>query len=160
MLNFPIVLAAAVVHALLFLIFYRSPLSKLLPAHADGKESGNLLLHLLLSWLLAVPVAIVLNFAVIHQSHMYSVLVEEPGFGQAGSEVQQYYEAFLSQYGGNFRTFKHGAFHGFLQGLFLALPLLVLQGLYEKRPLKYSFYHATFWTISLLLMGGIICAFS
>ena len=159
MLNFSVVSGAALIHALLFLIFYRSPLRQLLQRPAN-EEAGNLWLQLLLSWLLAIPVAIVLNFAVIHQSHLYSVLVEEPGFGQAGTAVQQYYEAFLNQYGSNFRTFKHGAFHGLLQALFMALPLLVLQGLLEKRALKQSFYHAAYWTISLVLMGGIICQFS
>ena len=41
------------------------------------------------------------------------------------------YAAFLADYGDEFRSYKHGALHGFMSGLFLALPIVAINGLFE-----------------------------
>jgi hypothetical protein len=56
-----------------------------------------------------------------------------------------------------FRTFEHGAFHGVILGVFIALPILMINGLFERKSLKYGFINAGFWIICMALCGGIIC---
>jgi hypothetical protein len=65
---------------------------------------------------------------------------------------------FMAKYGNEFRTFKHGAFHGLMYGLFFVLPVIGTNGLFERKSWKYIFINVGYWTVSLMLMGGIICA--
>ncbi|HQU61141.1 MAG TPA: DUF1761 domain-containing protein, partial [Saprospiraceae bacterium] len=96
----------------------------------------------------------------IHQVHLYSILVDEPGFGDENSEVMKMLTGFMDQYGQNFRTFKHGAFHGTLNGIFFALPVLGINALFERKGWKYILLNGGYWIISLALMGGVVCAFA
>jgi len=67
------------------------------------------------------------------------------------------YEAFMTDYGDAFRTFKHGALHGCMSGLFLALPIIAISSLFEQRSWKYIAISAGYWTVVMTLMGGIVC---
>lgn len=67
------------------------------------------------------------------------------------------YAAFLADYGNEFRTFKHGALHGFMSGLFLALPITAINGLFEQKSWKYILVNAGYWIVSMTIMGAIIC---
>jgi Protein of unknown function (DUF1761) len=67
------------------------------------------------------------------------------------------YAAFLADYGDNFRTFEHGALHGFMSGLFLALPITAINGLFEQKSWKYILVNAGYWIVSMTIMGAIIC---
>jgi hypothetical protein len=71
--------------------------------------------------------------------------------------AQPSYEAFMADYGDAFRTFKHGALHGFMSGLFLALPIIAIGSLFEQRSWKYIAISAGYWTVVMTLMGGIVC---
>lgn len=48
------------------------------------------------------------------------------------------YIKFMADYGTAFRTFKHETLHGLLTGLFLALPIIGTNALFEKRSFKYT----------------------
>jgi Protein of unknown function (DUF1761) len=96
----------------------------------------------------------------IHQMGFQSVLMDEPGFGTQGSDVTNYFSEFMSKYGSNYRTFKHGAFHGFIAGLFFAMPILGINALFERKSWKYILIHTGYWAITLMLMGGVICQFA
>jgi hypothetical protein len=67
------------------------------------------------------------------------------------------YAAFLADYGDAFRTFKHGALHGFMTGLFLALPITAINALFEQKSWKYILINAGFWMVSLTIIGAIVC---
>ena len=64
----------------------------------------------------------------------------------------------INKYGNEFRTFKHGAFHGLVTVMFLILPIISMNALYENKSWKYIFIHVGYWALSLSLMGGVICA--
>jgi hypothetical protein len=63
----------------------------------------------------------------------------------------------MGKYGDNFRTFKHGAFHGAINGLFVAVPILGVNALFEQKSFKYIAVNGLYWIITLSLMGGVIC---
>ena len=67
------------------------------------------------------------------------------------------YAAFMADYGDAFRTFKHGALHGFFSGLFIALPITAINALFEQKSWKYILVNAGYWIVSWTIMGAIIC---
>lgn len=89
---------------------------------------------------------------VIHQAGAYQAAVDIPNVDP--SVLNNYMEA----YGSTYRTFKHGALHGFLTGLFLILPTVGVGALFEKRSFKYVLVSGGYWVVTCALMGGIICA--
>ena len=60
--------------------------------------------------------------------------------------------------GTEFQTFKHGAFHGALLGILLALPILGTNALFERKSLSYILINAGYWIATMAVMGGILCA--
>jgi hypothetical protein len=101
-----------------------------------------------------------LMFIVIHQQAIYSVLANEPGLNEKGSLLNTYVADFMAKYGQNFRTFKHGALHGFMTAVTLALPIVSVSSLWEQRSWKYIWLTFGYWAITMMLMGGIICQFA
>ncbi|WP_276134477.1 DUF1761 domain-containing protein [Polluticoccus soli] len=112
-----------------------------------------------LTYLFSLMVAMGLVAIVIHQMHIFSVLNNEPGLREKGTEINTYVTEFMSKYGHNFRTFKHGALHGTIAGILLALPIIGVPALFERKTGKYIFINAGFWIVSMALMGGVICQF-
>jgi hypothetical protein len=127
----------------------------------DDKIKGtNMPLILGVSLVLSVFLAISTNLAVVHQFHVNSILVNETGFGDPNSEIGAWLSDFMAKYGTNFRTFKHGVFHGVLLGLFTALPILGTNALFERKGFKYIAVNAGYWIVTLAIMGGILSAWS
>jgi hypothetical protein len=73
------------------------------------------------------------------------------------NEALPSFKAFMADYGTAFRTFKHGALHGFISSLFFAFPMIAINGLFERKSWKYIFIHAGYWLVTLTIMGSIIC---
>lgn len=101
--------------------------------------------------------AFAIQFIVIHQYHYYSILANEPGINDPSSEIGTSMKTFMDKYGHNFRTFKHGALHGTLTGLFLIAPIVTINALFERRGFKYIAVNSGYWIVTIALMGGLIC---
>jgi Protein of unknown function (DUF1761) len=67
------------------------------------------------------------------------------------------YAAFLADYGDAFRTFKHGALHGFMAGLLFISPVIAINGLFERKSWRYMAIHAGYWIVVMTIMGAIVC---
>ena len=116
----------------------------------EGKKP-NMILLFGVSILYAFFIAFVLQMITIHQ---FGAL------GMIGGDIataKPSYTAFMADYGDAFRTFKHGALHGTMTGLFLVLPVIGTNALYEKRSFKYTLVTGGFWIVCFAIMGGIIC---
>ena len=118
----------------------------------DPDNKPNRLKMLLIHFICAFFMAVILQFLVIHQTAVVSLI------GGDAKKGLPSFTAFMADYGTNFRTFKHGALHGTLTGLFFVMPLFGITALYEGRGFKYVLVAAGYWVISLAVMGGIICA--
>lgn len=112
-----------------------------------------------LTYVFSFLICIELNTIVIHQFGFQSMLMDEPELFTKGSEANALFTSTLDKYGNSFRTFKHGALHGTIAGILLALPVIGVIALFERKGGKYIFIHAGYWIISLALMGGVICQF-
>jgi hypothetical protein len=97
---------------------------------------------------------------VIHQFGTFGILSQQPDFNTPGSESSTMLKRFMELYGTSYRTFKHGAFHGTLTGLFFAMPIVAINALFERKSFKYVAINAGYFIVSLALMGGVICAFN
>jgi hypothetical protein len=113
-----------------------------------------------LSLLFSLMLSSAMNMIVIHQFHFLSALMNEPGLNDAGTEVNAYVMDFFNKYGHNFRTFKHGMLHGTIAGIFMAMPIIGILALFERKSGKYIMIHTGYWIICMMLMGGIICQFT
>ncbi len=56
----------------------------------------------------------------------------------------------------NFKTFKHGAFHGMVMAMLIGLPILGTNALFEGRSLLYILVNMGYWTCCFAIMGGIL----
>lgn len=97
-------------------------------------------------------IAFILQMLVIHQFGALGMVGGDP------TKALPSYAAFMADYGMNFRTFKHGMLHGFMSGLFFALPVIGTGALYEGRTWKYTLVCGGYWVVSCMIMGGIVCA--
>lgn len=115
-------------------------------------KGSNMLMTFVVSFIYAFFISFVLQYLTIHQTGALGMV------GGDASIAKPSYAAFMTDYGMAFRTFKHGALHGFMAGLFLALPVIGTNALYERRSFKYTLVTGGFWIVCFMIMGGIICA--
>jgi len=119
-------------------------------------RTGNMLKIFGFTYIFSVMITMTLMSLTIHQSGAVGMVGGPPMIANAKPSFQ----AFMADYGMAYRTFKHGALHGFISGLFFAFPVIGINGLFERKSWKYIFIHAGYWIVTLTLMGGIVCAFA
>ena len=114
---------------------------------------GNMLKIFGLTYIFSLFIITIESALTIHQNGAYGMI----GGPMKISEALPSFQAFMNDYGTAYRTFKHGALHGFISGLFFAFPIIAINGLFERKSWKYIFVHSGFWIVTLTLMGSLIC---
>lgn len=155
-MNFISVLVAAASTLVVGAVWY----SPMLFANAWMKESGlteeqlkkgNMLKIFGLTFIFSIMIAMIMQVLSIHQFGALGMVGGDP------TKALPSYTAFMADYGTAFRTFKHGALHGFMSGLFFAFPLIAINGLFEHKSWKYIFINAGYWIVSMTIMAAIVC---
>ena len=119
----------------------------------EKMKGGNMGVIFGVSFLLSLLLAFFTQVFTIHQFGALGMIGGDPTV----EGVLPSFQAFMDDYGTNFRSFKHGAFHGFLTGLFFVLPILAINGLFERNSWKHTFINVGYWTLALTIMGAIVC---
>ena len=163
--NFKIIAIAGLVPLVMGFIWYgpmlfKNAWMKEMGFTEDSMKGANMALIFGLSYVLSLFLGVALDQIVIHQFGVQSTLFGEPDFAEATGEGYTYFQDFMSTYGDRFRTFKHGALHGALTGLFIAMPIMATNAMFERKSFKYVAINVGYWTITLALMGGILCQYS
>jgi len=162
-LNWLVILSTALVPLAVGALWYGPLFGKVWMAEADMSEEkmagANMMKIYGLALVFGMMLALGLTPIVIHQMGVFSTL-QNLGVETSGSEANLYLQDFLTKYGSEFRTFKHGAFHGLLSGIFVFLPVMGTNALFERRSWKYIFMNVGYWALSAAIMGGIISAFA
>ena len=114
-------------------------------------KGGNMAIIFGLALFFAFLLAFALQFLTIHQTGALGMVGGDP------SKALPSYEAFMADYGDAYRTFKHGALHGTIAGVFIALPLIGTNALFERKGAKYILINSGYWIVTLAIMGGIVC---
>lgn len=121
----------------------------------DGKKV-NMAKIFGLTYLFSFMMAVLLHTITIHQFGVQSALLA-PDLMKDGTELHSYFADFMSKYGHNYRTFKHGALHGSILAIFIIMPVVGINVLFEQKRFKYIWIHTGYWVLTLALMGGVIC---
>lgn len=116
-------------------------------------QKGNMLKIFGLTYIFSLFIVIIESSLTIHQSGALGMIGGPPKI----SEALPSFNAFMADYGTAYRTFKHGALHGFMSGLFFAFPIIAINGLFERKSWKYIWIHAGFWIVTLTIIGSLIC---
>ncbi|MCB0545111.1 MAG: DUF1761 domain-containing protein [Saprospiraceae bacterium] len=124
----------------------------------ESLKGANMPVIFGVSLFLSLLLSIEVNFLAVHQWHLFSILMNEPGLQDPQSEVGRLASDFMAKYGSNFRTFRHGVVHGALAGIFFVLPVLGTNALFERKGFKYIAVNVGYWTVTLALMAGVICS--
>lgn len=122
----------------------------------EDLKGGNMVLILGLSYLFSVFMAFAVTGIAIHQTGAFQMMA--PDIMESGSQAQQLFNDLMAQYGDRYRSFGHGALHGgFLAAIFV-FPMIAINALFERRGWAYIGIHSGYWFVTLLLMGGLLCA--
>ena len=122
----------------------------------ESLKGGNMALIFILSYVFSFLLAFFLQFITIHQTGAYASMIESGSMELTG-EALEHFKEYLDAYGSNYRTFKHGALHGAMTGIFIVLPVLATQAMFERKSVKYVAINAGYWILTIALMGGIVC---
>lgn len=123
----------------------------------EKAKGANMPLIFGLTYLFSLMMCLVISSSSIHQFHLFSLFAGNPDFKTDGSETQMVLQGLMEKYGTNFRTFKHGVFHGVLLGLFIGLPIIGINALFERKGFKYIAINVGYFIVSIALMGGLLC---
>lgn len=126
----------------------------------ETMQGANMALIFGLTYIFSFFIALILFSITVHQTHIYSTLMNEPGFMEAGTPANDLVKDFMDKFGNQFRTFGHGALHGTIAGILLAMPVLAVNALFERKGFKYIAINSGFWIVCLAIMGGIVCQFA
>jgi Protein of unknown function (DUF1761) len=123
------------------------------------KTGANMPMIFGLCALLGFMITIAIHPMVIHQWGFFSSLMtaENGDIFAAASPANTMVTDYVAKYGDNFRSYKHGAFHGLITSIFFALPLIAINALFERRGSKYIFIHFGYWALTLAGMCAVIC---
>lgn len=116
----------------------------------EKMKGANMAKIFIMALIFAFLLAMSIMPMVIHQMGAFSLAQGELG-------VLPSYDTFMADYANEFRTYKHGAFHGVLGGIFIALPILGTNALFERKGAKYILINSGYWIVTMAVMGAIIC---
>lgn len=161
LVNWMAVAAAALVPTLIGFVWYHPKVfgtawMKETGMTPEKAQSANMMVLMGLGLFFSILLAVAMIPMVIHQVHVFSTLIQDPSLQDSKSKLGMYFADFMKQYGGNFRTFKHGALHGVISGIIIVLPVMAVNALYERKSWKYIFINVGFWTVCFALMGGLV----
>jgi len=163
-MNFLAVFGAALIPMIVGFLYYNPKVFGNAWMKAAGKTEeelakGNMAVILGLSYFLSLLLAFGISGLTNHQSGVMQLFAMHPDFGVSGTEVQNLFEQVMDKFGTTHRTFGHGVIHGVIGCILIALPLISINALFERRGGKYIGIHFGYWLITLALMGGVVCRF-
>lgn len=156
-INFLAVLVSAIVPLIIGAIWYSPKVFGTAWIKASGMteekmKSGNMAVIFGVTFVLSVLLAMSVNGMVVHQ-----VAATQLAFTNPDADS---FKAFMEEFGNLHRSFGHGALHGAIGAIFFVLPVIGINALFERRGWKYILIHVGYWTITLTIMGAILCGWT
>lgn len=120
-------------------------------------NSGNMLKTFGLSYLVAILLAAGLNYWVHHDMAIGNTILKDPNIGVAADSVlAQETVKFIEVIKARYDHFGHGAVHGLFASIVFLLPVFVSNSLFERKGFKYIMVNWGYWTLTLVLMSGVL----
>ena len=154
--NFLAIIVSAIVPILIGFVWYNpktfgTAWMREAEVSEEKLKGGNMLIIFGVTLVLSFFLAFFLQMLTNHQMGAMGMVGGDPTLAKPS------FNAFMADYGTAFRTFKHGALHGIMAGIFLFFPVIAINALFERRSWKYIFINAGYWIVSLGAMGAIVC---
>jgi hypothetical protein len=161
-MNFIVILLTALVPIIVGFVWYHPKVLGTAWMQSIGKtqdsiekeNAPNMVKILGFVYLFSLMFCFIYQFLCIHQFGAFGMI------GGDETKALPSYTAFMNDYVSAFRTFKHGALHGGMSGLMLSFAFIGVSAMFENRGWKYLLIHVGYWTITGLLVGGILCQFN
>ncbi|MCU7615264.1 DUF1761 domain-containing protein [Chryseobacterium sp. GMJ5] len=155
-INFLAILFASVVPLVMGFIWYNPKIfgkvwMKECGLTEEKMKSANMGLVFIFSIILSALIGFFLQFVTIHQFGALGMI------GGDEKLAKPSFMAFMNDYGTAYRSFGHGALHSFMSGIFFVFPLIAINAMFERKSWKYVMINSAYWTITITIMGGIIC---
>lgn len=155
--NFYAILAATLVSLVVGFVWYNPKVFGTIWMNETGMtdekaKQGNMLKIFGLTIVYSFLISFMLSGMVIHQFGAMGMIG-----GQVTADTLPSYAAFMADYGDKFRSFQHGALHGFMAGLLFVMPITAINSLFEQKSWKYILVTSGYWMVTLTIMGAIIC---
>lgn len=155
-MNFLALLAAAASALVVGFIWYNPNLFGNAWMKAAGMtdeqvKGGNMAKIFIMAFIFAFILAMAMQMLTIHQIG---------AMGMVGGDIEgalPSYAAFMADYGLAHRSFGHGALHGAMSGIFVALPIIGTNALFERKGAKYILINTGYWIVTMAAMGAIVC---
>lgn len=156
--NFYAILAATFVSLLVGFVWYNPKVFGTIWMNETGMteekaQQGNMLKIFGLTIVYSFLISFMLSGMVIHQFSVVGLV----GGPDKVAEALPSYATFMADYGNAFRSYQHGALHGFITGLLFVLPITAINGLFEQKSWKLILVTSGYWVVTLTIMGAIIC---
>ena len=160
--HFGIIALAALIPMIVGFIYYNPKVVGTAWMKASGvteekMKGANMPLIFGMSLLLSLLLGMGVWPLVVHQTGLFSLFANDPGFVMGDASSIPALGELMDLYGGRFRTFGHGALHGTVAGIAIVLPIMGTNNLFERKPFKLTLINTAYWTITLALMGGVLC---
>jgi len=162
-INYLICFATALIPLIVGSIWYNPKVFGSVWMRASGVteaqiQSGNMAFIFGLVYILGILLSFFFTSFAIHQSAVDGLFLTQPGIVDGSDQVMiNFVETFHATYGDLHRSFGHGAVHGGLAAVVVALPVIAINALFERRGGKYIGVHFGYWFITFILMGGAVC---
>lgn len=162
-MNIAVIFITALIPLLIGFVWYHPKVfgttwMKAAGLNEEDTKKGNMALMFGGTYLLGVMLAMIFQTLVIHQTHVRSLFFLQP-IHDPSTDAGALYKNIMDLFGQSYRTFKHGAFHGTIAGFFIAMPLVAINALFERKGLKYIAVNSGYWILTFALMGAVICAY-
>lgn len=153
--NYLVLFATALIPLIIGFIWYHKALfgnawMKTSGMTEEKINSGNMLLIFGLTYFFSLMLSSAMASWSIHQMATQSLFATQEGFAEGTGAYFDFFQNFIKDYGSLHRTFGHGAVHGVIGGLFIALPIVGVNALFERRGWKYVLIHTGYWIVSTL----------
>lgn len=120
----------------------------------DKMKGANMAKIFIMAFIFAFILAMAMQMLTIHQIG---------AMGMVGGDLENAlpsYAAFMADYGSAHRSFGHGALHGAMSGIFVALPIIGTNALFERKGAKYILINTGYWVVTMGVMGSIVCGWA
>jgi len=117
----------------------------------EKMKGSNMGFVFVFSFILSFLIAFFLQMITIHQFGALGMV------GGDEMNAKPSFFAFMKDYGMAYRSFGHGALHCCIAGVFLIFPITAINAMFERKSWKYTFINTAYWTLTIAIMGGIVC---
>ena len=162
-INFLAVLVAALVPMAMGFIWYNPKVlgnawMKAAGLDEEKLKGANMAVIFSVSFVLSFLLAFFVQPMVIHQFHIMSSFYDyQEQIKDIATPEGALFKQVMDLVGSGHRTFGHGMLHGVMSGLFIVMPIIATNAMFERKGFKYIAINAGYWIITIGIMGGIVC---